>query len=77
LGLAYAVVLVLQRVFGEVEIPGWTSLLVAVLLIGGIQLITLGVMGEYIGRIYEEIQGRPLYLVENEIGFSEDRGTAA
>jgi glycosyltransferase involved in cell wall biosynthesis len=77
LGLAYAVVLVLQRVFGEVEIPGWTSLLVAVLLIGGIQLITLGVMGEYIGRIYEEIQGRPLYLVENEIGFSEKEAEPA
>ena len=68
LGLAYAVVLHCSAL-GEVEIPGWTSLLVAVLLIGGIQLITLGVMGEYIGRIYEEIQGRPLYLVENEIGF--------
>ena len=73
LGLLYATVLIVWWAFGEVTVPGWTSLFVAVLVVGGIQLITLGVMGEYIGRIYEQVQERPLYLVENEIGFHEER----
>jgi polyisoprenyl-phosphate glycosyltransferase len=44
-------------------VPGWTSLYIAVLLLGGIQLICLGLLGEYIGRIYAALQGRPPYLV--------------
>jgi len=44
-------------------VPGWTSLYIAVLLLGGIQLICVGMLGEYIGRIYAAIQGRPAYLV--------------
>jgi len=48
--------------FGAV-VPGWTSLYVAVLLLGGIQLICLGLLGEYIGRIYAAVQNRPQYLV--------------
>jgi polyisoprenyl-phosphate glycosyltransferase len=47
-------------------VPGITTVLLAVLLLGGIQLITLGIVGEYIGRVYEEVKGRPLYLVRGE-----------
>jgi len=46
-------------------VPGITTVLFAVLLLGGIQLITVGIIGEYIGRIYEEVKGRPLYLLED------------
>jgi hypothetical protein len=48
--------------FGAV-VPGWTSLYIAVLLLGGIQLICLGLLGEYIGRIYAASQNRPQFLV--------------
>jgi len=50
-------------------IPGWTSLAVAVLFLGGVQLLAIGVLGEYIGRIYEEVKRRPLYLVRDSVNF--------
>ena len=53
----------------ENAVPGWASLFSAVLFIGGVQLICIGVLGEYIGRIYEEIKKRPLYIIEKEINF--------
>ena len=53
--------------------PGYASLMVVVLLLGGINMLTLGVMGEYIGRIYTEAKGRPLYLVRESYGFDENR----
>jgi polyisoprenyl-phosphate glycosyltransferase len=49
-------------------VPGITTVLLAVLLLGGIQLITVGIIGEYLGRVYEEVKGRPLYVVR-ERGF--------
>lgn len=51
-----------------VETPGYASLMVVVLFMGGIQLISLGVIGEYVGRIYRETKQRPLYLVQEKLG---------
>ncbi len=50
------------RLAGQ-TIPGFATVLCVVLLLGGIQLITAGIIGEYVGRIYDEVKGRPLYLV--------------
>jgi dolichol-phosphate mannosyltransferase len=49
-------------------LPGWTSLAVLVSVVGGIQLILMGVVGIYIGKIYEEVKKRPLYLVRRSLG---------
>ena len=68
LGIFYAIVL---RVFTNIWVEGWTALMIAVLFIGGVQLLCLGIVGKYIGRIYREIKGRPLYFVEEYIGFEE------
>ncbi len=47
--------------------------LVSVLFLGGVQLISLGIMGEYLGRIYDEVKGRPLYIVGETLGIDEGR----
>ena len=67
--LMYALMLVVRTLVFGVDVPGYASLMVAILFLGGIQLITLGVLGEYLGRVYEEVKGRPLYFVREEYGF--------
>lgn len=54
------------------DTPGYASIMVVVLFLGGVQLFFLGLMGEYIGRIYKEIKNRPLYVVERTVGFGDD-----
>jgi hypothetical protein len=52
-------------------VPGWASLVVVTSFLGGVQLIVLGVVGEYVGRIYEESKKRPLYIVNRSAGLFE------
>ncbi len=71
LGILYALVM---RFFTSVWVEGWTALMMAVLFLGGVQLVSLGIMGEYVGRIYREVQRRPLYVVREMVGFDDDTG---
>ncbi len=64
----YAFFLVLRTLILGVDVPGYASLMVVLLFLGGMQLITLGIIGEYLGRVYEEVKGRPLYLVRDLYG---------
>jgi polyisoprenyl-phosphate glycosyltransferase len=73
LGLPFAIV---SRIVGWYA-PGVSALMMVVLLMGGIQLITVGIIGEYVGRIYDEVKGRPLYLVRESRNFEVPPETAA
>ncbi|MEA4847717.1 MAG: glycosyltransferase family 2 protein [Clostridiaceae bacterium] len=52
---------------------GWASVIAAVTFLGGVQLISIGILGEYIGRMYEESKGRPLYIIEKEINTDNEK----
>ena len=69
-------VVILLRILGS-YLPGFSSLTIAVLLLGGIQLIAIGIIGEYVGRIYDEVKGRPLYLVRASRNMTEPGVPAA
>ncbi len=60
-----------MRLFTENFVEGWTLLMISVLLIGGIILLVLGIIGEYVGRIYGEIKQRPLYIIQDKLGFEQ------
>ncbi|MBB4225632.1 glycosyltransferase involved in cell wall biosynthesis [Variovorax guangxiensis] len=60
----YGVVLAVSYMLWGNEVSGWTTIVVAMLLLAGVQLISLGVIGEYLARVFDEVKGRPLYLVK-------------
>ncbi len=65
--LLYAIYAVVQHLIGS-TVEGWTSILVSVLFIGGVTLLSLGVIGEYIARIFNEVRRRPMYFFKDEVG---------
>jgi len=67
MGLIYAVYVIFVKLFTTKTIQGWASLMVVILFLGGMQLIALGIIGEYIGRIGEEAKQRPLYIIKEII----------
>jgi dolichol-phosphate mannosyltransferase len=71
LGVVYALGM---RLATQNWVEGWTLLFIAVMFVGGVQLMFMGVLGEYVGRIYGEVKRRPLYLVREQLGF-EPGGT--
>jgi dolichol-phosphate mannosyltransferase len=63
------------RILTDDTVAGWTSVIVVVLFIGGVQLLSLGIIGQYVGRIFDEVKRRPLYFVDEVVGF--DDGSSA
>jgi dolichol-phosphate mannosyltransferase len=66
--MAAAYVLGLRIFFGT-KLVGWTSTIAAILFLGGVQLVAIGILGEYVGRIFDEVKRRPLYVVKELVGF--------
>jgi hypothetical protein len=70
LAFAYGGYLVVEYLLNGHPVPGWTTIVVGLMLFAGIQLIGLGVLGEYVSRIFEEVKERPLYVVRHRAGRS-------
>jgi glycosyltransferase involved in cell wall biosynthesis len=75
--LLSAIYFVLEALVVGVSVPGFASLIVSIMFFAGVQLISLGVLGEYMGRVFAEVKGRPLYLVAEKIGEPVGSGGAS
>ena len=75
--LLLAIMLVILKVVHGIPLVGWTSLIVTVLFLGGVQLVCLGILGEYVGRIYGEVRQRPPYVVADVLGNTKLGGPEA
>jgi dolichol-phosphate mannosyltransferase len=71
LSLLYILYILGMKVFTNEPIVGWASTMTAIIFFGGVQLVTLGVVGEYIGRINDEVKQRPIYILEEQGGFEQ------
>ncbi len=71
-GFVYLFVVLYQRLFTDRTVPGWTSIVSLTLVFNGMILLILGIIGEYIGRIYDESKNRPLYVVRDILGYAPD-----
>jgi len=67
--VGYGVVAIALKLAGQPYVPGYASLLVTITFLSGIQLIVIGIVGLYLARVYDEVRGRPLYLVREVRGF--------
>ena len=72
MSLCYAVYILGEVLMTGITTPGWPTLVVAILFLGGMQLTALGIVGEYVGRIYMETKRRPLFVVQEQFGFDAD-----
>lgn len=69
LAFIYIVVRLLRTLLYGIDVPGYESIIVTILFLGGVQLLTLGIIGDYLGRVFNEVKGRPLYVVRAAYGF--------
>ncbi len=69
--LAYGMFLTLRTIISGIDVPGYASLMVGILFLGGLQLLSLGIIGEYLARVFTEVKGRPLYFIADRVGFDE------
>jgi polyisoprenyl-phosphate glycosyltransferase len=75
IGFVTAIFFIVRRLFfKDPAVTGFTTLLTMMMFLGGVQLISVGILGEYVGRIYEEIKQRPLYVVQEMTGIDDARG---
>lgn len=77
LAFGYGCLIVIEHYIQGHDVPGWATIVVALMFFGGVQLLTIGILGEYLGRVYDEVKQRPRYLVARRLGASPlDTGPA-
>ncbi|CCO44118.1 putative Glycosyltransferase [Vibrio nigripulchritudo SOn1] len=72
MSFGYGMLVLLRTLFFGTDVPGWPSLIVSIFFLGGIQLLSIGIMGDYLARVFSEVKRRPLYIIE-EYQKSEDK----
>ena len=77
LAFLYAAVFLVKTLIYGIDVPGFPTQIISIMLLGGVQLISLGVIGEYLARIYEEVKGRPLYIVSERVGGNGPAATSS
>ena len=77
LAFLYIVFRLARTVLWGIDVPGYESIIVTILFLGGMQLLTLGIIGDYLGRVFNEVKGRPLYVVRQTHGFTPVLGAPA
>jgi polyisoprenyl-phosphate glycosyltransferase len=73
MSILYALFILLRTIFFGTDVHGWATLAVAITFLGGIQLLSIGILGEYVARIFTEVKQRPAYLVAERHGFTMDQ----
>ncbi|PKU23524.1 glycosyltransferase family 2 protein [Telmatospirillum siberiense] len=68
----YIVIRLIKTLVYGIDVPGYESIIVIMLFLGGVQLITLGIIGHYLGRVFNEVKGRPLFIIRSRIGLGDD-----
>ena len=76
-GFAIAAWVLATKILDVPSPRGWASMLACLMVVGGVQLLVLGIIGEYLGRVYDEVRRRPLFLVRDRVGLDEPRRAAA
>ncbi|MCX6246776.1 MAG: glycosyltransferase family 2 protein [Bacteroidetes bacterium] len=77
IGLAFALFLFLNVIFKfDYVVTGWTSTIIIIIVFGGVQLLTIGVLGQYIGNLFDEVKGRPEYIISEKINFAGSSNTS-
>jgi len=69
----YLILVIFEKIFTDLTVPGWSSIIAISLLFNGLMFIMIGIIGEYVGRIYDEVKGRPLYIIGDKLGFEENK----
>lgn len=70
IAFAYGLCIIFDTLWSGVDVPGYATIVVGIMFLGGIQLLSIGILGEYIGRIFQEVKKRPPYILREKIGFS-------
>ena len=76
LAFFYIVIRIIRTLIWGIDVPGYESILVSVLFLGGVQLLSLGILGDYLGRVFDEVKGRPLYIVREVYSWPQSKDQA-
>ena len=72
--VVYLLVVVIQKLFFGIDVPGYATIVGLLLLLGGLQLFCLGILGEYISKIYVQVKNRPIYVLKEHLGKNDKAG---